>query len=141
MTIESYLPQRAPILLIKKIISASEDAIVCQVDNESLAFFQDKTGRFLACTLLEILAQTSAVMHGRQRENHGDDLILGMLSGCKNFDIYGLPQPDKTIIAKVEKGHIFGSHQIVKGEISQDKKTLARGAIYLYLRSTTDKMI
>jgi len=134
MSIEDYLPQRPPILLLKKILSHDENSISCQVNKKSLSFFCDKDDDFLGAALVEIIAQTAAVMHGLQREKNHKRLALGMLTALKEFEICEALAPgNEIIVGQVKTESAMGQHQVVRGEIYQGKKLVAHGLIFLYL--------
>lgn len=126
---DKYIPQRPPIQVVDKIISQEEGKIICEVDWPSKTFFIRKDNSCILPVMVEMVAQTSAVMLGMREKNNK----LGMLTAVKNFEFYSSPRPDEKILVEVNIDGELGFHKIVQGKIFQNKKLLAKGYIFLYL--------
>ena len=139
--IESFIPQRFPILLLKEIVSYELGRIVCTVDWPPSKFFHDNAGCFLVSAMPEIVAQAAAAMQGKQRIMEGGRPGIGMLSAIKCFEFYGTPQGDCPLEVIVKSQAILGAHEIVQGQIYQEQKLLAQGEVFLFLTKTSAMIV
>lgn len=86
---EAYLPHRAPMLLLDRVVQVTADAVVCTVTIDSqgvLAPFLTPQGELPAWFGMELMAQTVGVWSGFHARQQGVTLIRpGMLLGGRGY--------------------------------------------------------
>lgn len=89
LPVGDYLPHRAPMLLLDRVIQVTEDSVICAVSiNASgvLAPFLTPQGELPAWFGVEIMAQTVGVWSGYHARQRGDsDIRPGMLLGGRGY--------------------------------------------------------
>jgi len=129
-----YLPHDAPMLLLEKVISVSEETACCQVSVNTigvLAPFLDAQGDLPGWYALELMAQTVGVWSGWHRMQRGQDSIaLGMVLGARELTCAAGTLPAGAALAIEVKllmqDERFGSFECA---ISANDRTLATGRV------------
>ena len=89
LPVDAYLPHRAPMLLLDRVIQVSDDSVICEVSINAtgvLAPFLTAQGDLPAWYGVEIMAQTVGVWSGfHARQRGGDEIRLGMLLGGRGY--------------------------------------------------------
>ncbi|WP_343551853.1 hotdog family protein [Pantoea sp.] len=89
LPVGDYLPHRAPMLLLDRVIEVVDDSVICAVSiNASgvLAPFLTPQGELPAWFGVEIMAQTVGVWSGYHARQRGDsDIRPGMLLGGRGY--------------------------------------------------------
>ncbi|AIR61207.1 3-hydroxy-fatty acyl-ACP dehydratase [Cedecea neteri] len=129
-----YLPHDAPMLLLEKVVSVTDDAAVCEVtvaESSVLGPFIDAQGNLPGWYALELMAQTVGVWSGWHRKQCGQDSIsLGMVLGARELICQAGFLPAKARLAVTVKllmqDERFGSFECI---ISVGDETLATGRV------------
>lgn len=129
-----YLPHDAPMLLLEKVVSVTDDAAACEVtvtESGVLEPFIDAQGNLPGWYALELMAQTVGVWSGWHRKQCGQDSIsLGMVLGARELICHAglLPANAKlTIMVKLlMQDERFGSFECA---INVGNDTLATGRV------------
>ena len=127
MSIEKFLPHRAPARMIDAIIAQDETGICCKVGWPTKSFFHETPHT----AMVEMIAQCSAVMMAQLDGNEPEG--LGMLTAIKNFEFLAKPLPSLSIEVEVKTEGELGQHKIVTGIVRQQQNILAKGRVFLYL--------
>jgi predicted hotdog family 3-hydroxylacyl-ACP dehydratase len=89
LLVEAYLPHRAPMLLLDRVIQVCDDNVICEVSinaSGALAPFLTPQGELPAWYGVEIMAQTVGVWSGFYARQRGDNEIRpGMLLGGRGY--------------------------------------------------------
>ena len=89
LPVGDYLPHRAPMLLLDRVIQVSDERVVCEVTinhHGVLAPFLNAQGELPAWFGVEIMAQTVGVWSGFHARQRGDrDIRPGMLLGGRGY--------------------------------------------------------
>ena len=89
LPVGAYLPHRAPLLLLDRVLAVSDDSVICEVTINSagvLAPFLTPQGALPAWYGVEIMAQTVGVWSGFHARQRGDSEIRpGMLLGGRGY--------------------------------------------------------
>ncbi len=98
LTPEAYLPHRAPMNLIDRVVRISGGTVVCETratPEGKLSLFRKENGSFTSTLLIELMAQTVGVWAGERRlatDNAAkpageQDAELGLLLSARNLKI------------------------------------------------------
>src|ERR1700759_4501552 len=92
----SYIPQRAPFIMIDEIVSAGEHSTtsVFTITADNL-FVVD--GAFSESGMVENMAQTAGAGVGFRRQTAGLPLQSGYIAALKNVVVHALPKINDTI--------------------------------------------
>ncbi|WP_455853547.1 ApeP family dehydratase [Pantoea endophytica] len=89
LPVDAYLPHRAPMLLLDRVIQVTDDSVTCEVCINAtgvLAPFLTPQGDLPAWYGVEIMAQTVGVWSGFHARQRGDSEIRpGMLLGGRGY--------------------------------------------------------
>ncbi|MBB3305005.1 MULTISPECIES: hotdog family protein [unclassified Enterobacter] len=89
LPVDAYLPHRAPMLLLDRVIQVTDDSVICEVSINAtgvLAPFLTPQGDLPAWYGVEIMAQTVGVWSGFHARQRGDSEIRpGMLLGGRGY--------------------------------------------------------
>lgn len=89
LPVDAYLPHRAPMLLLDRVIQVTDDSVICAVSINAtgvLAPFLTAQGDLPAWCGVEIMAQTVGVWSGFHARQRGDSEIRpGMLLGGRGY--------------------------------------------------------
>ena len=99
--IRKFLPHRAPMLMVDKLVAIDEHSASCQFHvSEGCLFVKD--GELSSSGLIEHAAQTSTAVVGQRffPEGKSGAPVLGFISAVKNIEIGTLPRAGQTIITR-----------------------------------------
>lgn len=89
LPVDAYLPHRAPMRLLDRVIQVTDDSVICEVSINAtgvLAPFLTPQGDLPAWYGVEIMAQTVGVWSGFHARQRGDSEIRpGMLLGGRGY--------------------------------------------------------
>jgi predicted hotdog family 3-hydroxylacyl-ACP dehydratase len=85
--LEAYLPHRAPMILLDRIISLSEEEVMTEVTiREDSPFFDGQgVGAWVG---MEYMAQTIGVLGGHLSTAQGEAIKIGFLLGTRRYDAH-----------------------------------------------------
>lgn len=126
------IPQRAPMVMIDRLISVEERsaASVFQVTEDNI-FVKD--GLFQESGLIENIAQTGAAMHGYHARMRGKAVKNGYIGGIKNLEIHSLPDVGKCLTTVVTEAHYVMNTSIINGEILVENQLIATCEMKVFL--------
>ena len=90
-------------------------------------------GRVLDEYLVEILAQSMAVIDGYDSVREGKPPSGGFLVGLKRFNIHMRPVPGGSLVISLVKLFEFGPMTIMEGQVSSDGRVLAKGELKVWI--------
>jgi 3-hydroxyacyl-[acyl-carrier-protein] dehydratase len=121
--IESFIPQRAPFIMIDNLIEATPDKF--ETDFRILSdnlFLEDGVLREFA--LIENIAQSSAAGLGFINREAKTRPVDGFIGGISKLKVYHLPTVNDTIYTMITMLHKLGNMYLLKGENFIDGKKL-----------------
>jgi 3-hydroxyacyl-[acyl-carrier-protein] dehydratase len=118
----SYLPQRAPFVMIDEVISADEThtqtSFTITADNLFL-----RNGCFAEPGLIENMAQTAGAGTGYMAKKAGKPTPMGYIAALRNVNIISLPMVNENIITKVVyEQKILNFHQAKAWVMAGDRE-------------------
>ncbi|MBK0095307.1 hotdog family protein [Erwinia sp. S63] len=137
LPVGDYLPHRAPMLLLDRVIQVSDERVVCEVTinhHGVLAPFLNTQGELPAWFGVEIMAQTVGVWSGFHARQRGDrDIRPGMLLGGRGYRATAATfASDSTL--RVEMHLLMRDDKLgsFEGEIRSQDTVLASGRLNTY---------
>ena len=131
--ITDLIPQRDPIIMVDRIISANDTLTVTSFRIEKSNIFCSG-GYFQEPGLIENIAQSAAAGAGFERMENGMDFSTGYIGGIKNLEVFQLPEVGEEIETSVEVIHTIFNVKIVNGEVRKtDGIMCARCELKIFL--------
>ncbi len=116
MSIKDVIPQREPIIMVGKVISATQEVFntTFEVTNDNIFL---KNGLLQEPALIENIAQSAAAGFGTlTKEAGGEKEGLGFIGAVTKVFCHKLPKIGDTINTTVEIGTSFGAITLIKGK-------------------------
>jgi len=137
LPVSAYLPHRAPLLLLDRVMAVSDDSVICEVTVEGagvLAPFLTPQGDLPAWYGVEIMAQTVGVWSGFHARQRGDrEISPGMLLGGRGYRATH-PTFAANSTLRVEMRLLMRDDKLgsFEGEIRSGETLLASGRLNTY---------
>lgn len=87
-SIDAYLPHKAPMILLDKVLSATENSAVCEVlvnQDGPLTPFLTEKNTLPSWFFIEIMAQTVGVWNGLRLQKNDSEPKIALLLGIRKF--------------------------------------------------------
>jgi len=137
LPVAAYLPHRAPMLLLDRVIQVTDDSVICEVRVNAagvLAPFLTVQGDLPAWYGVEIMAQTVGVWSGFHARQRGDDEIRpGMLLGGRGYRASSAAFAVNSTL-RIEMRLLMRDDRLgsFEGEIRSDDAIIASGRLNTY---------
>ncbi|HBE02690.1 MAG: hypothetical protein A2096_04855 [Spirochaetes bacterium GWF1_41_5] len=99
--VTSYIPHRAPMLLVDRIIEITREKITSELTIKEDNIFFD-SGLLIEPGLIEHMAQTSALHAGYWYKDEDKDAPVGFIGLIRDLKIYALPAAGSVIFTRSE---------------------------------------
>lgn len=132
--ITKLIPQRPPIVMVDRLVFASEDMaqseFVIRNDNVFVAndCLQD-------VGMIENIAQTAAAMFGVRFVISGDKVPVGYIGAVSNLNLYSLPKVNDKLETKIVLEKEIFNASLLKGSISVNGQLLLECEMKLFLET------
>ena len=148
---EAYLPHRAPMNLIDRVIAISGRTVVCETKasrDGKLRLFRREDGSFNVTLLIELMAQTVGVWAGDKRlatnnasKPEGEqDAELGLLLSARNLKVAVSEIPEGSLLTTTMRLLIDESRLTsFEGNVSIGEKVIATGRLNVF-QPTKDEL-
>ena len=131
-TIQMFIPQRAPMVMVEKLHKAESGQTLSSFDiSESNIFC--KNGFLQEPGLIENIAQTAAVGLGFEYRNENKDVPTGYIGAVQKLTIRKLPEIGKTIYTEVNVEHKVFNITLINGKITCDNELIADCTMKIFL--------
>ncbi len=138
---EHYLPHRAPMCLLTRVVRVDEEEVTCETDTTPDGVLQphwNREGELPEAFALEIMAQTIGVW-AHCYGNHSDipagdaEAQIGLLLSARSIHISGAVRcGDPTLRCVMRKLMLDGRLAVFEGELFSGDKPLASGRLTVY---------
>ncbi len=115
-TIETFIPQRAPFVMIEKLLSVDDTTTITELTITSANIFCMK-GRFSESGLVENIAQTAAARVGYLSMQADTPPPIGFIASIKDLKIHKLPAENDVIKTEVAITNQVMDFTIVLGKV------------------------
>lgn len=124
---------RPPMLLVSALLIREETVgqVQARVPRSGLMVHE---GTVLNEYLVEIMAQSMAVIDGYDSIRAGKPPSGGFLVGLKAFNWYASPSPGQLLVITLTKLFEFGPMTIMKGRVDADDVLLAEGELKVWIQ-------
>ena len=131
--IRTLLPQKPPMVLVDKLISADEKSATTELlIREDNIFVSD--GHFQAYALIEVMAQTAAAQLGYEnRLRGGNDVRIGYIGAVKRMRIESVPRVGEMLLTRLEVLEDFGDMKLVAAESFVNDQKIATAELTIAL--------
>lgn len=121
--ITSYIPQRAPFVMIDNLLTQSNEEVRSNFHiKKDNIFIED--GVFTISGLLENIAQTAAANVGYECAKKNIPVPLGFIGAISKVKVFDLPQVNSVFETQVNILQEVFNITLIEGIISQNDKTL-----------------
>lgn len=122
--IADILPQKPPMVMIGRLISAEEDRVLTStIIRDDNLFCIDH--RFREAGLIENMAQTAAAGAGYRAKLENREPPPGFIGGIKELKIFSLPFAGEEIYTEIRVEHRIFDATVVKGSIYKNDHLIA----------------
>ena len=122
--IQTYIPQRAPFVMIDALINASETKFESQFEIQPDNLFIEN-GILSESALVENVAQTCAAGFGYVGSQNGEEAgKLGFIGAVSKLKVEGLPKTGEQLSTKIEILNTFDAIHLIEGTVFSNEKKL-----------------
>jgi len=135
--IQELIPQRPPMVMIDRLVSADERSATGELAvRETNLFCQN--GIFRETGMIEFIAQTAAAFTGyRNRVNHLA-ISEGYIGAVKNLVIHDLPPLGAVLRSEITIENEIVGYTIITGRVYAEQKLLAECEMRILVKGTRD---
>jgi predicted hotdog family 3-hydroxylacyl-ACP dehydratase len=129
-----FIPQRPPIVMVDKLISAADKITVSGLFiTDDNIFVRD--GKLQEPGIIENIAQSAALGIGFVYRLRGDKIPLGFIGALKNLQIFSLPECGQEIHTTIEVEYEVFDATIIIGKIFCRKLLIAQTEMKIFLKT------
>ncbi len=131
-SVDKYIPQREPFIMISRLSNVSEDSAssVFDITNENI-FIKD--GCFQEAGIIENIAQTAAAMTGYHSATNNNEIKRGFIGAIKNLKIFNLPKVESSIETTIRVENQVMNVNIIQGKVMQKGNLVAECEMRIYI--------
>lgn len=133
LDITSYIPQRAPIIMVGNVIEYQPNKVVTSFKITKDNIFCEN-GQFQECGLIENIAQSAAAMEGCRAQNEGSPVKIGFIGSVKNLKVDKKPSIGDVITTTVEVTNNVMGINIISGVIAINEEQIASATMNIFLQ-------
>lgn len=130
----NLIPQRPPIVMIDKFISAADGKTMTGLTVKEDNIFVEN-GLLREPGLIENIAQSAAAGVGYVYSNSGKPIPLGFIGAVKNLKVYSLPAVGDELITDVKIEHEVFEITMISSRIRCSEKLIAECEMKIYLQT------
>ncbi len=131
-SILSFIPQRAPFVMVDKVISCNETicstGFLVRADN---IFVED--GQLREPGLAENIAQSAAARSGYLAGNRDEPAPVGYIGGIKNFEVMQLPGVGDELVTEITMVHQIFDVILVSGKVFCKDQLMAQCEMKIFI--------
>lgn len=133
MPAATFIPHRPPMQLVETLISCGDAAGVIEARLPADSVLANSDGTLDEVTLVELLAQSYAVIKGYDDMSHGDAIKEGFLVGIRKLRITGRASACEKLRIQIRTVGSFEGFAVAEGEILAGGEIIASGSIKLWI--------
>jgi len=122
--IQTYIPQRAPFVMIDALVVATENTFESQFEIQSDNIFIEN-GILSESAMVENVAQTCAAGFGYVGSQNGEEAgKLGFIGAVSKLTVQQLPKTSDILTTKIEILNTFDAIHLIQGTVFSNDKEL-----------------
>lgn len=130
-----FIPQRPPVVMVDKLISAEDKKTVSGLlvtpDN---IFIQDN--RLLEPGIIENIAQSAALGVGYVLRSKNEEVPIGFIGAIRNLKIYSLPEVGSEIRTEIMVDYEVFDATLISSRIFCNETLIAQAEMKIFLKKT-----
>lgn len=128
----SLIPQRAPFVMVDRLLSSDEQGAKTSLSISSGNIFVEK-GRFTEPGLVENIAQTAAARIGYICRSENKPVPVGYIGAVQNLQIHSLPEEGTDIETEIViKNHVFNV-TVIAGTVRAKDTVIAECEMKIFI--------
>lgn len=128
-----FIPHRPPMQLVDTLISCANAGGVIEATLPANCILANADGTLDEVTLVELLAQSYAVIKGYDDMLQGKDIMEGFLVGIRRLHITGRASAGEKLQIYIRTVGSFEGFAVAEGEVLSAGETIASGSIKLWI--------
>lgn len=133
--IEALIPQRDPVLMVDKLLEASDDAATTSLTVRDDNFFLDEEGKLAETGLIEHIAQSASALAGyRALRSGAKEAPVGYIGEVKKFRCFRRPALGEVLHTEIRQGAEVGGVAIVDGKVEAGGELVAQTQLKIYVK-------
>lgn len=130
---ERFIPHRPPMRLVERLLSYDDAAGEVEAILAADSILIDADGTLDAVALVELLAQSYAVIKGYDDRLQGKEVSEGYLVGVRKMRVTGCAHAGERLLVRIRTVGSFEGFAVVEGEIENASEIIARGTLKLWI--------
>jgi 3-hydroxyacyl-[acyl-carrier-protein] dehydratase len=133
-TILQYIPQRPPIVMVSKLVEASDSHAVTQLLIEAENMFTAH-GHLAEPGMVENIAQTAAAQVGYHCSQKNIPVPIGYIAAVKNLKVFHMPAVNSIISTSIRITNQVLDVTVAEGKIEQDGRICCTCEMRIFVKS------
>lgn len=128
-SIFAFIPQRPPISMVDEILYCDKQKTITRfkITTDNIFVVQ---GKFLACGLMENIAQSAAARIGYLNQNQ--PVKLGVIGSIKNFEVFQNPSPENVLTTEIDLQTEIENAIVVSAIIKCEETMIAQAEMKVF---------
>ena len=128
----SLLPQRAPFVMIDKLLSSDETITTTGFSITEDNIFVEK-GVFKEPGLVENIAQTAAARAGYLSQIENKPVMVGYIAAINNLEVFALPKTGDELVTEITVGNQIFAVSLIHGKITCNEQVVAQCSMKIFI--------
>lgn len=130
--IENFLPQKAPFIMIDRLLSSGETTTTTGFGIKADNIFVEH-GVFKEPGLVENIAQTAAVRAGYISKSENKPVMVGYIAAVNNLKIFSLPKTGDELITEITIENQIFAVSLISGKITCNGQLIAQCSMKIFI--------
>ncbi len=127
------IPQRAPFVMVDKVISFTESTVITEFTANSENVFCENN-EFIEAGLIENIAQSAAAMEGCFAKENNQEVRIGFIGSVKSLKIHRNARIGELLTTSVEVVNQVLGINIIKGQVKSNNELLVECEMNIFLQ-------
>lgn len=130
---ETLIPHRKPMRLVDRLLKCRDGSGTVEAVIEKGSMLLDENGNLEPAAMIELMAQSFAMVKGYEDINNSEPVKNGFLVGVKKADTFGKASAGDRLLVTVKKIWGLEGFVVAEGDIKNGSEVIARGSIKLWV--------
>jgi len=133
MPAETFIPHRLPMRLVDTLLSWAGTSAEIEAVPGADCILVGADGTLDQTALVELMAQSYAVVRGYDDLLHDNEISEGYLVGVRKFQVTGRARAGERLLVRINTVGTFEGFAVADGEIEREGEIIAKGTIKLWI--------